>query len=188
MNAGIDYGMGQSNVDRETGIRYGVIHQNKLSSFAMEDIYSNGVDVDFEQFKTQLVGDMKNAINGVLDNYTTKEIDDDEALEFLESIDAFENYEGTGDCTRYEYTETEGEDDDAAVVLHIKTCSDGDMFVLKSPFYTLCRFCSPCAPGAGDLTSPDENGIKAYCLGKDWFDDDQAPYPIYRVSDDSLIE
>ena len=30
MSAGIDYGMGQSNVDHATGIRYGVIAQNNV--------------------------------------------------------------------------------------------------------------------------------------------------------------
>jgi hypothetical protein len=30
MSAGIDYGMGQTNVNHETGIRYGVISQNSV--------------------------------------------------------------------------------------------------------------------------------------------------------------
>mgnify|MGYP000223845084 CR=1 FL=1 len=29
-NKGIDYGMGQSNIDVDNGIRYGVIHQNEV--------------------------------------------------------------------------------------------------------------------------------------------------------------
>jgi hypothetical protein len=54
---------------------------------------------------------------------------------------------------------------------YIAECGDdGDIFILKSPYYTKCKFCSPCAPGAGYLMSPDESGIKAYCFGHDWFD------------------
>lgn len=30
MNAGIDYGMGKTNIDQETGIRYGVINQGEV--------------------------------------------------------------------------------------------------------------------------------------------------------------
>ena len=37
--------------------------------------------------------------------------------------------------------------------------------------------------------TPDANGAKAYCLGHDWFDEDNpCPYPVYRVSDGSLVE
>ncbi len=67
-------------------------------------------------------------------------------------------------------------------------CSDGiDIFITKSPYYTRAQFCSPCAPGACYLMNPCDDGEKAYCFSSDWFDDNIAPYPIYRVSDDSLI-
>lgn len=67
---------------------------------------------------------------------------------------------------------------------------DGDIFITKSPYYTRAQFCSPCAPGACYLTNPCEDGEKAYCFGHDWFWDSEtkkAPYPVYRVSDDTLI-
>ena len=44
-NAGIDYGNGKTNVDHEKGIRYGIIHTNKLSSEVWEEFepqYSQG--------------------------------------------------------------------------------------------------------------------------------------------------
>ena len=62
MSAGIDYGMGQSNVDKETGIRYGVIHQNKISGFARDDMYQDGEDVEFESFKEAVKDSLKRAI------------------------------------------------------------------------------------------------------------------------------
>ena len=58
---------------------------------------------------------------------------------------------------------------------------DGDIFILKSPYYTRCRLCSPCAPNAGYLLSPDPLGVKTYCFDKDWFEDEKAPYPIFPV-------
>jgi len=48
---------------------------------------------------------------------------------------------------------------------------DGDIFILRSPFYTRCRLCSPCAPNAGYLLSPDPLGVEAYCFGDDWFEE-----------------
>jgi hypothetical protein len=180
MSAGIDYGMGQSNVDKETGIRYGVIHQNKISCFARDDMYQDGEDVEFESFKEAVKDSLKRAIENALEEHGLESCNDSE--EFAENIvDSleFDTYEQTADCQRVHY-EKDG--------YEIDSLSDGDMFITKSEFYTLCKFCSPCAPGAGSLSCPDEDGIKAYCLAKDWFDDEVAPYPVYRVSDDSLVE
>jgi ribosomal protein L37AE/L43A len=58
---------------------------------------------------------------------------------------------------------------------------DPDIFVIRSPYYTKCRLCSPCAPNAGDLSAPDDLGVRTYCLAKDWFDENKAPYHIYSV-------
>ena len=33
----------------------------------------------------------------------------------------------------------------------IQENDDPDIFIIKSPHYTYCKFCSPCAPGAGYL-------------------------------------
>ena len=65
---------------------------------------------------------------------------------------------------------------------------DHDIFIIKSPYYTLCQFCSPCAPGAGYLMNHTPDGIKAYCFGHDWFDGERAPYPVYSVKTGKLVE
>jgi len=64
---------------------------------------------------------------------------------------------------------------------------DGDIFILKSPYYTKCQFCSPCAPGAGYLMHFMDNGIKTYCFGHDWFEEGKAPYPVYSVETGKVI-
>jgi hypothetical protein len=63
--------------------------------------------------------------------------------------------------------------------------SDGDIFITKSPYYTVCGYCSPCAPGAGYLTTVGDD-CAAFCFGTEWFDG-PCPYPIYRVSDGELV-
>lgn len=65
---------------------------------------------------------------------------------------------------------------------------DSDLFIFKSPFYTLCNFCSPCAPGAGFLLDQNKNGIKAYCLGHDWFDNGKAPYRVFRADNNEEVK
>jgi len=212
--AGIDYGLGQSNINTETGIRYGVIHPNKLSEWVWDTI-EQGADVDFLAARQdvldaiQMVLDhdeldgyeysegepsedrIKDALVKALDDYhhNAKRLVDqldldnttlaDNILDDLEDAGLWDCYESSGDCTRYEY-------EDGGY--HIQTCSDGDWFVLKSPYYTRAQFCSPCAPGAGYLANPCPTGPKTYCLDKEWFGDDQpCPYPYYSVETDELI-
>lgn len=178
--AGIDYGFGLSNVDKETGIRYGVIHQNKISPYAFEDIINNGVDVDFESLKEDLQSSLEAAIRHELEErglWSKRHSPGNDPEQMAEEIvDNLEwgGYEGTGDCTRYEYNE------DGYL---LKTCSDGDIFVLKSNFVTRGPYCSPCAPGAvylNDATGDEEMAL-SYCLDSSWFDEDYpCPYPVFE--------
>ena len=66
-------------------------------------------------------------------------------------------------------------------------CLDNDAMVIKSPYYTLAQFCSPCVPGAGNLDNACEAGPRTYCFGHDWFDGNVAPYPVYLVSTGELV-
>ena len=57
-----------------------------------------------------------------------------------------------------------------------------DVFVVKSPYYTFAKFCSPCAPGACDLTAPAKNGNKCYCLDETFFENAEgAPYTFFKA-------
>lgn len=61
---------------------------------------------------------------------------------------------------------------------------DGDIFIVKSPFYTYAQFCSPCAPGAVNLMAPvsqEFQECRGYCFGHDWFEKGTAPYPVFSV-------
>lgn len=63
----------------------------------------------------------------------------------------------------------------------------GDIWIVKSPYFTRAQFCSPCAPGACYLRNDCPDGERAYCLGHDWFDGGKAPYPVYSVETGELI-
>lgn len=135
---GIDYGGGVTNIDLETGIRYGVINANKMRP----DVYA-----DFTP------------------DYGIADDPDIEINDFSEPTSW--TFDALG------YNASMGE--------------DGDIFLIKSPYYTKAAFCSPCAPGACYITEPRANGAKAYCFGPDWFEGDNAPYPVYRVADDTKV-
>jgi hypothetical protein len=68
--------------------------------------------------------------------------------------------------------------------------SCGDIVIIQSPYYTYAQFCSPCAPGACHLNNPLESLIednKCYCFGHDFFDDGKAPYTVYSVETNEII-
>jgi len=42
------------------------------------------------------------------------------------------------------------------------------VWVFESPHMARFAPCSPCVPGAGDLDSPEPDGVMAYCLPGEW--------------------
>lgn len=171
---GIDYGFGQTNIDTETGIRFGVIGQNAehLSLDATQDLWTYGKNLSFENFQSRV----KTGLKGALSDYFSSKLDDavNQAFEAIED-DLNDGYQSESDIYLYEQ--------DGYVIQTGET----DLTVLKSPYFTRAQFCSPRAPGAGHLENPCETGPKTYCLGHDWFEDNQAPYPVYSVASGELI-
>lgn len=187
MSIGIDYGRGLTNINLETGIRYGVISQHAIMGEALaafepdygsatcpkcgSDIISSG-DTDFEKhpgkdYFCQCCFD------------SARE-DADEPLDVDRHKFTYWSDQCFGDDPLAHYL------DDSEYTASMGEC--GDIFVIRSPYYTRAAFCSPCAPGACHLSSPCDDGAKAYCLGPDFFDDySPCPYPIYLVENDSLV-
>jgi hypothetical protein len=169
--SGIDYGMGSTNVDTETGIRYGVINANDLASVFWEIVESDGTDLDFKQAMDDIAQELESAIKSALSDYSVTCDYKEAAQAVMDSMTV--EYESPGDCTRYHY-----EDKEKGLIF--QTCSGGDIFVIKSPYYTFCSFCSPCAPGAGSLGT--DGNVQTYCLGPEWFDEDHPmPYECHRL-------
>jgi hypothetical protein len=172
--AGIDYSLGRSNFNPETGIHFGVISQHSIAGEALGDI---------EPHYTASCPKCGN---------TPREVD----AAFEAAHDDWDSYEERGGCRDYacevckHFLDNESvwpEEPDGLSYgedgYNITDCLDSDLFVIESPFYTFAQYCSPCVPGAGNLDNPCETGPKSYCLGHDWFENEVAPYPVYRVSD-----
>jgi hypothetical protein len=177
MSAGIDYGMGRTNVDVKTGIRYGVISQNSVSQAWCDSAEADYGTPTCPQCGGEVIESFKVNNDGERWPRLYEHSCDDYACEncehYLSSDDVF------GDEPQgWSYN-----DDGYECV----DCLDNDIMILKSPYYTLAQFCSPCVPGAGDLDSTDEDGVRTYCFGHDWFEDGTAPYPVYAVADGSRV-
>lgn len=164
MSRGIDYAPIGSNVNRdsETGIRYGVIPVGRLGEFA------------HDEFETQY----HSACPACGEDWP-------------------EDLDTPADCPSCGKRVRDGEqcgDEPSGFELDnseysASIDSSGDAWWFKSPYFTRAAFCSPCAPGACYLTSPCEDGERAYCPGPEWFDDDNpAPYPIYSVATGELVK
>ena len=178
MYKGIDYSLGQSNVNHETGIHYGVISQNSVMPEAMEDVEYDYGEPTCPKCGNEVKDELPDNWREMgLESYRKHGCDDYVCLEcklLLDSSDVFSEEPLGWSYDREGYKLTD--------------CLDNDIFVLDSPFYTFAQFCSPCVPGAGNLDTFVKDGVKTYCLGHDWFEDSKAPYPVYSIATGELIE
>ena len=158
MNVGIDYGRGLVNVDQKTGIRFGVIHSGELGQ-----AWYDSCEGDYGK---EHCPECDNAIhtehaNGQLfcvhcqATWDYVDVFPESPIAWVYEDDQYSMEQGGDDC---------------------------DVFVTRSPFYTLCSFCSPCAPGAGYIMSQNPEGVRAFCPGHDWFEEhDRTPIRIWSV-------
>jgi hypothetical protein len=172
LTMGIDYGMGRANVDLETGIRFGVISAHSLSGWVCgeaEPIYPDEVEVECPECgavwqSTETCGSDTQICPQCEHDFECSDLDELEPIGW--------NYAPNDADYQTDYSES-------------LNC----VFVLKSPYFTYGRYCSPCAPGAVDLDNAGESGDnRGYCFGHDYFEDGKAPYPVFRVSDGSRVE
>lgn len=168
MSAGIDYGMGRPNINHATGIRYGVISQHSVMLEYSDLAYDYG-----EPTCPKCGGSVVDAAKVDCEDWPQYERGcSDYACESCEHIlDSSDVYGEEANGWSY-----------SGDGYKLTSCLDSDVFVLASPYYTLAQFCSPCVPGAGNLDSADEDGVKTYCLGHDWFEERKAPYKVYSVA------
>ncbi|MDD4352700.1 MAG: hypothetical protein PHU71_07050, partial [Candidatus Gracilibacteria bacterium] len=156
-------------MDLNTGIRYGVIPKNDLFNCA-EEFFENAEDMSYQSACEEI----KNAINSL--NLSDGAISD--ILEIAEQ-DFNDNWDSENSLMRYEK--------DGFIIE--SSNDDCDLFVVKSPFFTLAPLCSPCAPGAcylrdGIKECDTENGevkagsvgLETYCLPEEWFEEGKCTY------------
>jgi hypothetical protein len=171
---GIDYGLGQANIDPETGIHFGVISMHDV------DFWSDGSEPVYGSHCPHCGNEIDQEIKDKALDHSSKSEEEKEARtcphcnKILNESDFFED-EPVGYVIKDDkYFATQSHD-------------DTDIFVEKSIYYTICGFCSPCAPGAGDILNQVEEGIKTYCFGHDMFEN-EAPYAVYEVATGKKVE
>jgi transposase-like protein len=177
--AGIDYGLGRTNIDTATGIRYGVISQHSLASWFYDEWEADYGDPTCPECGCS-VADTSGHGDDEYKQYTDHGCADyvcHTCKHTLDSSDVYPEYPIGHELKDRDY--------------HAVDCLDSDVMILASPYYTYAQFCSPCVPGACNLDSALEpalgmNANRAYCFGHDYFEE-QAPYRVFRVADNSEV-
>jgi|GEM_PF-1506189 len=186
MPRGIDYSgpSGTCNRDPETGIRYGIISLHKLGEFSADSF-----EAEYDACCPHCQADWP-------DNAETKFYPASNLDENGEERPRYERRAGYyATCPACEKLvredDTIGEEPSRHVLkdegYEGMLDSSQDAWCFKSPFFTRAAFCSPCAPGAVSLSSPCDDGERAYCFGHDWFEGGAAPYPIYSVETGDVV-
>jgi len=173
--AGIDYGMGQTNIDTDNGIRYGVI--------SMHDVLQAWCDSSEADYGKPGIEDCDCPNCGHNCHTGSEETDWGCNLECEECGESFD-VELPDCCEPLGHYVDDGE-------YKLQSCFDGsEIMVLKSPYFTYGQFCSPCVPGAINLNHEIRKGNadnRGYCLSHDWFDSGKAPYNVYSIATGQLV-
>lgn len=152
---GIDYGLGHTNIDYKTGIRYGVISQHSIMPEALDDFEADYGDPSCPECGGPVEdGSVKDYSCGqCLEDYYVDQVYGDEPLAWRLAEEGY----------------------------NASINANGYIVVVASPFYTHAQFCSPCYPGAGNLDVYCVDGPRTFCLGADFFENEEAPYVVYDV-------
>lgn len=194
MGLGLDYGLGKTNIDTATGIRYGVISQHSLADWFHDEFESDYGDPTCPVCGNEVGDTSANHADGLsyddtdYTKYASHGCDDYVCHTCKHTLD-------TSDVWPEEpigwHLDVQG--------IRAVDCLDSDVMVLVSPYYTYAPFCSPCVPGAGNLDSSplplreseyqvrSEGYVKTYCFDHTWFSNHIAPYRVFRVSDDTEV-
>jgi len=181
---GIDYGMGKSNINNETGIRFGVLPFHEISEAWCGDSEADYGDDTFCPYCGEvsfLIDDMDEADQDKVENYEY----DGTAFEYACHIccKVFNAGDAMPDEPLCHSYESDG--------YKCYQFDDTDIFVELSPYFTYAQFCSPCAPGACYLKNPLDSKVesnKCYCFGHDWFESGKAPYNVYSVETGEIVK
>lgn len=174
---GIDYSLGKSNFDPETGIHFGVISCHSLSDALYDAQEFDYGDATCPKCCNPVVDSGDDSIPATCDREDWDYSGNDFAC--LDCKSTF----WSDQCYSDEPIGWSIDDGEYKVI----DCLDSDAMVIKSPFYTMAQFCSPCVPGAGSLDNPCDDGAKSYCFGHDWFETGRAPYPVYSVETGAAV-
>lgn len=145
--------------------------QKKVLTAITEAISGAIKDTHYNHKKIAENADEHELFEAMQTDGSAEKIDYDALLSSLEDAGLWENSDD-GDGHNYSH---QWEDEKTKEQIKVQVTYLGGaplIYVLESPYTANCAWCSPCCPNAGDLDTPREHGITAYCLPEDDMPDD----------------
>ncbi len=127
---------------------YGVISGNDAPNSIVDDAFEHGKSAQMMEWEKSVKADLRY----MLESATWINSDPDALVDIL--------YDKVAEEVEFN---TDGDTyitDDVIV----STDNGVEIITTSGKWWTKCRLCSPCFPNAGDLSSPDEHGIKTICF------------------------
>lgn len=146
---------GITNMNPETGIRYGTIYLNTLEGDTAAYLFDEGRNVSEDEAIEDLRREIASeAAERGFEDDTDRE--DWEEREFEERVEGIQIEEPTiqGECDGVKYM--------------ISWLGAPLLWVFESPFTGTFDLCSPCVPNACNLSSPNPDGYEGYTVPADW--------------------
>ena len=176
-----------TNINPETGIRYGYISGNSIHSYILDTImYSVGTDLTYEAAKAEALAVAERQAEDIEEvriaiaeagGFTDRGYEDgidywtSRAYERL-GFDCREDYvENSVECAmRYVYIEEPIIEFEYEGVKGRTSWLGGEcnLWIFESPHTNTFALCSPCVPNACNLDQPDHDGYVGYDVPLNW--------------------
>lgn len=179
-----------TNTNPDTGIRYGIISANALDPELVCTLQDRGVDLHWEEALADLKKEVEREADAIEEEVLIGIAEVDYALVGNEDHEerkitaAYvrlrysdrEEYIGCQmqdrvDAMAWQWQDEEPTHEGTYEDVHYRTTWLGGallVFITQSPVISRARVCSPCVPNAGDLDSPDPDGVECYGVPNDW--------------------
>jgi hypothetical protein len=138
-----------SNVNPETGIRYGIIQAALLKPEIVERVRSNGENLSYADAMAEIRKDVDAMVEA-------EQLDADDADDEIAR-----RIERWSDCVEDEVFYYEAQIEGGKLRVQTTTLGAAELlWVFESPRTVHARLCSPCVPNCGDLSEvfPEEDG------------------------------
>ena len=165
MSYGLDWGRGETNIDKETGIRFGVIRHNEVFHVWAEDSESL-----YEMCEDELE--------------ENEEWEENEELEYVSGPTAYvynkNGYKCYQSCDDFDiFVEKSSY---FTYARFCSPCAPGAVSLME-----WIEVDSSYKGGAHDKCGVPLENQRGYCFGHEWFENGKAPYPVYSVETGKLV-
>ena len=144
------------NYNEVTKIRYGTVYLNELDGDVSNEIWDAAATDYYER-------QYQDMINNPSDYGLTPDNPEDDETEWCYD-DAIQEYNDS--CCNDEIT---GAGEYEGITFELSMLGGAYLvFITESPVIVHAELCSPCVPGAGDLSSLNVDGVECYGIPADW--------------------